>query len=289
MSNIISCFDGISTLQYCLNDLGIKYDNYYASETDKNAIAVTMDNYPNTIQLGDVSKVGFSKFKNLALVAGGSPCQNLSLANINREGINGEKSKLFFEFVRCLKEVKPKYFLYENVASMSDVDKNIISQNLGCQPYEIDAKDFSAQSRNRYYWTNIKFDTNFAKSDVLLKDILDYSYTDEIHDKHHDKIVINKPTNRMVGYVGNKFRGNRVYNINGKAITLTASSGGVGRNCGLYYVNGRVRRLSPVEAERLQCMPDNYTKVSTDSQRFKQLGNGWNAAVIKHILKHIKC
>jgi site-specific DNA-cytosine methylase len=287
MSNIISCFDGISSLQYCLNDLGIKYDNYYASEVDKNAIAVTMHNYPNTIQLGDVSKVDFSNFKNVLLAAGGSPCQNLSLANINREGINGEKSKLFFEFVRCLKEAKPKYFLYENVASMSDVDKDIISENLGCQPYEIDAKDFSAGDRNRYYWTNIPFELNYIKSNVLLKDIIDYSYSDAIHETHIDKIVINKPINRMVGYVGNKFRGNRVYNINTKAITLTASSGGVGRNCGLYYVNGKVRRLSAIEAERLQCLPDNYTNACSDSQRFKQLGNGWNCGVIKHILKGI--
>jgi site-specific DNA-cytosine methylase len=287
MSNIISCFDGISSLQFCLNDLGIKYDNYYASEVDKNAIAVTINNYLNTIQLGDVSKVNFSKFKNVLLVSGGSPCQNLSVANIDRKGINGEKSKLFFDFVRCLKEVKPKYFLYENVASMSDVDKNIISEHLGCSPYELNAKDFSAQDRNRYYWTNIPFDLNYKKSNVLVKDILDYSYTDEIHEKHIDKIVINKPINRMVGYVGNKFRGNRIYNINAKSITLTASSGGVGRNCGLYYVNGKVRRFSPIEAERLQCLPDNYTKICTDSQRFKQLGNGWNCGVIKHILKGI--
>jgi len=287
MSNIISCFDGISSLQYCLNDLGIKYDNYYASEVDKNAIAVTMHNYPNTIQLGDVSRVDFSNFKNVLLAAGGSPCVDLSIANISRDGINGEKSKLFFEFVRCLKEVKPKYFLYENVASMSDIDKNIISKNLGCQPYEIDAKDFSAGDRNRYYWTNIPFELNYIKSNVLLKDILDYSYTDAIHKTHIDKIVINKPINRMVGYVGNKFRGNRVYNINTKAITLTASSGGIGRNCGLYYVNGKVRRLSAVEAERLQCLPDNYTNACSDSQRFKQLGNGWNCGVIKHILRGI--
>ncbi len=152
--NILSLFDGISCGQLALKRAGIKVDKYYSSEIDKYAIKVTQHNFPNTIQLGDVKDIDFKQFEEIDLLIGGSPCQDLSQAHSKRPGLKGSKSSLFWEYVRALKELKPKYFLFENV-EMPPADYEIISQALGIYPVNINSDLVSAQLRNRFYWTNI--------------------------------------------------------------------------------------------------------------------------------------
>lgn len=168
---VLSLFDGISCGMVALERAGIKVNRYDAFEIDKYAIQVSKKNYPQIIQHGDVLTADFKQFKNYDLLMGGSPCQSLSIAMINRTGLSG-KSKLFFEFVRAFSEIKPKYFLFENVASMSEESKNIISEYLHCEPILIDSKYFSAQQRPRYYWTNIQVEKINKKNNTVLKDIM---------------------------------------------------------------------------------------------------------------------
>ena len=151
---VLSLFDGISCGQVALERAGIPVEVYYASEIDKYAIQITQKNYPNTIQLDDVEKIDFTQFEGkIDLLIGGSPCTNLSIAG-NRKGLEGDESRLFWEYVRAIKECKPKYFLLENVESMSDSDKEIISKELGCYPIMINSSLVSGQNRKRYYWFN---------------------------------------------------------------------------------------------------------------------------------------
>ena len=154
--NVLSLFDGMSCGQIALENLGFKVNNYFASEIKEEAIKVTKENYPNTKQIGSVLDVKGSDLPNIDLLIGGSPCQNFSNAQWNgqRNGLDGEKSGLFFEFVRLLEETKPKYFLLENV-KMKKEYQDIISNLLGVQPININSKVVSAQMRNRLYWTNI--------------------------------------------------------------------------------------------------------------------------------------
>lgn len=287
--DVLSLFDGISTLQYVLRKTGRDFSNYYASEIDKHAITVTQDNFPGTIQLGDVRGVNGQDFEGIWLLSGGSPCQNLSVANIGREGLKGEQSKLFYDFVRIKEEAKPEYWLYENVASMSTGDRDTISEALGSEPYNINSKIFSVQDRRRLYWTNIPVDPIKGISNpTIISDIVEEGYENKtIHDKYENEIVFEDLSKRMVGYIKNKNRGNRIYSSSGKAITLTASSGGIGAKTGLYLINGVVRRLSPIEAEACQGLPPNYTASVSESQRYKQAGNGWNVQTIEFLLRNL--
>ena len=152
--NVLSLFDGMSCGQIALNRAGIKYDKYYASEIKSHAIKVTQHNYPDTIQLGDIRDIKAADLPKIDLLIGGSPCQDFSLANKERKGLEGEKSGLFFEYLRLLKALKPKYFLLENVA-MTDTNMELISQYMGTYPVNINSELVSAQMRNRFYWTNI--------------------------------------------------------------------------------------------------------------------------------------
>ena len=170
--NVLSLFDGISCGQVALQRAGIKVDNYYASEVNKYAMQVTMKNYPNTIQLGDVSNVKGSELPEIDLLMGGSPCQGFSFAG-KQLNFEDERSKLFFEFVRLLEEVKPKYFLLENV-KMKKEYQDIISHYLGVEPIEINSALVSAQNRVRLYWTNIEGIKQPEDKRIYLKDILDY-------------------------------------------------------------------------------------------------------------------
>lgn len=153
IGNVLSLFDGISCGQIALNRAGVKYAGYYASEIDKHAIKVTQHNYPNTLQLGDVTKVNASDLPKIDLLMGGSPCQGFSFAG---KGLNFEdpRSKLFFEFIRLLRETAPKWFLLENVI-MKKEHEQIITAQIGVEPVMIDSAGFSAQSRKRLFWTNI--------------------------------------------------------------------------------------------------------------------------------------
>jgi len=191
--NVLSLFDGMSCGQIALNRAGIKYDNYYASEVDKHSIKVTQHNYPNTIQLGDITQINGSDLPTITLMCGGSPCQNLSFAgkmkgmstkedieiltleqylDLKINGFNFQgQSYLFWEYVRLLKEVKPKYFLLENVKMLKKWE-NIISNVLGLEPIEINSTLVSAQNRRRLYWTNIPNINQPIDKEITLKDII---------------------------------------------------------------------------------------------------------------------
>lgn len=284
--NVLSLFDGISCGQVALERTGIKIDNYYASEIDKYAIQIAMKNYPNTIQLGDVTKINTSLLPKIDLLIGGSPCQSLSIIQSKtRENLDG-KSKLFFEFVRCLEEVKPKYFLFENVASMNAESKQVISELLGYQPIFINSNCFSAQDRPRLYWTNIPVDVSCLKECTLsLADIMEervdekYYYTYPLVNINMDKQVC------ATMLFNNNEMHKRIFNPKFKCHTLTTCAGG-----GLQKKvldNGRARKLTPLEYERLQTLPDEYTEGVADTHRYNAIGNGWTVEVITHIMKGI--
>lgn len=276
--NVLSLFDGMSAGQIALNRAGIKYDNYYASEIDKYAIQVTQHNYPNTIQIGDVTQVKGSDLPPIDLLIGGSPCQGFSFAG-KQLNFEDPRSKLFFEFVRLKDELKPTYFLLENVKMKKEYE-NIITKFLGVEPILINSNLVSAQNRERLYWTNIPNINQPNDKNIFVKDILDYN------SKH--KILSEKTINKHNFYKKN-------YKPTGKSPTLTTElAHGTGKNITpkchyeIKEITGEDRVFSPLECERLQTVPDNYSSIVSNTQRFKMLGNGWTVDVVAHIFKNIK-
>lgn len=283
--NVLSLFDGISCGQLALERAGKKYDNYFASEIDKYAIKVAMKNYPNTIQLGDVTKWREWDIPQIDLLMGGSPCQSLSIMHSKtRQNLNG-KSKLFFEFVDLLKDKKPKYFLFENVASMNDESKNTISRMFKCEPFSINSNCFSAQYRPRLYWTNIPNIELPHECDIVLGDILENQVNESMFYNYPlEKIDLSKQVCATMVYKNHDMH-KRIFNPAFKVHTLTTCGGGGTQK--KVYINGRARKLTPVEYERLQTVPDNYTNAVTNTHRYTMLGNGWTVDVISHFLKNI--
>jgi DNA (cytosine-5)-methyltransferase 3A len=384
--NVLSLFDGMSCGQQALERTGIKVNQYFASEIDKYAIQVTMANYPNTIQLGSVVDVDGYSLPKIDIIMGGSPCQSFSFAGkrkgmstkdeqeiltldhylrLKSEGYEFEgQSYLFWEYMRLLNEVKPTYFLLENVM-MGEKWEKVLSKAIGVNAIEINSSLVSAQNRRRLYWTNIGMEAAGFFGDlesiieqpkdreILLRDVLE----SEVDDKYFlsensfifDRIKNNHPfipriptkdeksncikiggsgvddliVHNTMPRSGNPKKGgtgplsrtdgktycldtgntNAVEVIpmdfrydegfrprqNGKSPTLTItndSNSFSGKP--LAQINSRIRRLTPIECERLQTVKDNYTNHVSDSQRYKMLGNGWTVEVITHILKYIK-
>lgn len=284
---VLSLFDGISCGMVAFERAGIPVDRYVAYEIEPNAIKVSKKNYPQIEHCGDVTIADFSQYSGFDILIGGSPCQSLSITQSKtRQHLDG-KSKLFFEFVRALEEVKPTYFLFENVASMNDESKNVISELLGCRPVFIDSSVFSAQSRPRYYWTNIPFENTLPQTNpVVLKDILQketpekYFYNCEFDFLGYDKVVC---ANLHINGHDILKRVNSPY---AKCQTLTTCGGGNTQK--KVMDNGRPRKLTPLEYERLQTLPDGYTEGIADSHRYTAVGNGWTVDVIAHILRGLK-
>lgn len=279
--NVLSLFDGMSCGHVSLDRSGIKVDNYFASEIDKYAIKVTQYNYPNTIQLGDVTKIKGSDLPEIFLLIGGSPCQGFSFSG-KQLNFNDERSKLFFEFSRLLKEIKPQYFLLENV-KMKKEYQDVISQHLGVEPIEIDSRLVSAQKRRRLYWTNIPNVIQPKDKKILLKDIL-LSRNDKL-------LKLKIPSEARMRYVKKKVLNgwmqkewNTIDTEKAECITAEAY-----RNLRQYVYKDEYgfRLLSCIELERLQTLPDNYTEIVSDTQRIKMLGNGWTVDVISHIFSFI--
>jgi DNA-cytosine methyltransferase len=281
--NVLSLFDGMSCGQIALNKLGVKYDSYYASEIDKFAIAITKKNYPNTIHLGDVRDVKGKDLPKIDLLFGGSPCQSFSNAG-NGKGFEGS-SGIFWEYVRVLREVKPKYFMLENV-KMKKEWQDIITKELGVEPIAINSSLFSGQNRPRLYWTNIPGVEIPEDKGIVLKDILE---DDNLVDKQH--LMTPKAMAYMDGLRNGKQRWQYHKNpLDGKAACIVAS---FYKLSGLGVLDYRTlgkpcRRLTPVECERLQTVPDNYTESASRTQRYKMIGNGWTVDVIAHIFSYMK-
>lgn len=305
---VLSLFDGISTGQYVLEQLGIPVDVYYASEIDKSAIDITQHNYPNTIQLGDVTQIDFKPFEGkIDLLIGGSPCQSLSLANSKgRKHLDGS-SRLFFDYIRALEDIKPKYFFLENVASMNQESKSIMSSYMGCSPMYLDSSICSAQARQRLYWFNwgkiatdlVGNKTYYVPKPVgmdklVINDIMEqevdekYYYSQEFAFHGLDKSVC--ATLHINGHDILK----RVHSPYAKCHTLTCCRGGNLQKKVYDIKKEKCRKLTPVEYERLMSLPTDYTKygvggkLMSDSARYNTTGNGWEANAVKHIFSYLK-
>lgn len=275
--NILSLFDGISCGQLALQRAGIEYDNYFASEIDKNAIKVTQHNFPNTIQIGDVTKVDFNILPKIDLLIGGSPCQGFSFAG-KQLNFEDPRSKLFFEFLKAKNILKPKYFLLENVMMKKEY-QNVISQHLNCEPILINSSYFSAQNRKRLYWTNIEVE-DFSDKNIIFKDI-------EQKNVDFSKFKVNRTKSREVMWGEGKFGKCPNLSKKDKSWALTTKQDRW-NNAGLVEYEDFCRYLTPIECERLQTIPDNYTNILSDTARYHALGNGWTVDVITHIFKGVK-
>lgn len=286
---VLSLFDGMSCGQIALNKLGIKDYTYYASEIDKYAMQITQKNFPGTIQVGDVTKLKSEDFTNIDLMFAGSPCQGFSFAG-KQLAFDDPRSKLFFEFVRLLKEVKPKYFLLENVRMKKEY-LDVISEQVGSQPTLINSALLSAQSRQRYYWTNMPFDKNIEDKGVVLRDILEGEFGTERNKSHC--LDANYYKGSSVENYKKKSRRQMVFKkqskIRDKSKTVRSSGrGSYDRHEWDSVDELHWRKLTPLECERLQTVPDNYTEGVSNTQRYKMLGNGWTVDVIAHILKSLR-
>ena len=299
-----------------LERAGIPVERYVAYEVDPSAIKISQKNYPQIEQCGDVTTADFTQYQGFDLLIGGSPCQDLSIANQNGKGLHGERSGLFWEYYRALTTVKPKYYLFENVASMKKADKETITKFLGVEPIMINSALVSGQQRKRLYWTNIPEIKQPIDKGIYLKDVLqdesvvhytlrtrkDYienykrleAKSDEkansLTGTHTDSMYF-KPL--RIGYFNTAGQGDRIYSVQGKSVCISANGGGRGAKTGLYRIDLPdgdyiVRKLSPVECERLQTLPDNYTEGLPYNKRIKAIGNGWTVDVIVHILTGIK-
>lgn len=289
---VLSLFDGISCGRLALERAGIPVESYYASEIDKNAIKISEKNYPDIIRLGDVTKwkEWDIPWKEIDLILAGSPCQSLSITQSKtRQGLDG-KSKLFFEFVDILnytRKFNPDVkFLFENVASMSKESKAAIESCLGTELIYQNSNAFSAQDRPRVYGTNFGFTPIKDPSETLLKDILQ----DNVDEKYfyncdYDFLGYDKTVCAILHINGHDIL-KRVNSPYAKCQTLTTCGGGNTQK--KVMINDRCRKLTPLEYERLQTLPDNYTEGVADGHRYTACGNGWTVDVIAYILKELK-
>ncbi|QIG65121.1 hypothetical protein SJC12_40 [Bacteroides phage SJC12] len=306
--NVLSLFDGMSCGQIALNELGMFPDKYYACEIDKFAIAQTQLNFPDTIFLGDVTKLDVSKLDKIDLLIGGSPCQSFSFAG-KMEGMSTEdneeittlerylelkekgfkfagQSYLFWEYVRILEEVRKVnpnvLFLLENVRMLSKWE-DVINRALCVKGVHINSSLVSAQIRKRIYWTNIADIPQPEDKGMFLRDILQ----SEVPEKYYlsDKLITY--LNGHAAKMGSKIR---IRGGDDKSNCVTVS-GLANRNLASCFIEGpkrRLRRITPTEAARLQTIPDWYKWNCSDTQQYRMLGNGWTVAVIYHIFSFIK-
>lgn len=310
---VLSLFDGISCGRLAFQRAKIKVEKYYSSEIDTYAMQITQKNFPDTIQVGDVNKLNYLELLDVDIVIGGSPCQDLSIAKQNREGLRGERSKLFWKYIEALEVIRPKWFLLENVESMRDEDRDAITETLrklypNTECVMINSALVSAQQRKRYYWTNWHVELPKDKG-ILLADVLESGQairgdkaravissvgrtTEREYFKKRQSTMVAEPV-RLGTLPGlGTGQANRIYSVFGKSVCLNANGGGGGAKTGLYKVdlpdgNYTIRKLTPLECERLQTLPDNYTEGISATQRYKAIGNAWTVDIIAHILKQL--
>ena len=285
--NVLSLFNGMNTGRQALENVGVKVNKYYSSEIKPYAIELTQYHFPDTIQVGDVTKwrEWDIDWKGIDLVLSGSPCQDLSAAG-KRAGINGSRSSLFFTFVEILEHIKllnPKVlFLQENVGSASKLDVGIMSRALGVYPVRINSSLVTAQLRDRYYWSNIKtiqtmFDitTDIPQpkdKEVLFKDII----TSGEVNREKSKCLLAGLYNSF-SYKDEKSKEAQHYLINREKFGTL-----------LIYEKEYIRTVNKIEMCRLQGFPDNYCDILTTAKAGSLLGDGWTLPIIEHIFKFIK-
>lgn len=287
--NVLSLFDGISVGKVALDRAGIKVDNYFASEIKSDALKVSAANHPTIKQLGDVTTLDGTKLPKIDLLIGGSPCCDFSRANKSRKGLSGDKSKLFYEYVRILNEVKPKYFLLENVVMKKD-QQDIITGYLGFEPIRINSSLVSAALRDRLYWTNIPNVTVPADKRILLQNIITSGYTD----RRKARALLESDSRPL----SDKYKMLRRY-LNGFT-TLVFSGSNVNLPLGSlapnfvkifnkygkeFWCNIDCRYMNQTELERCMTLPDGYTSVLSRNKAAGVLGDAWTVDVIAHIFK----
>lgn len=325
---VLSLFGGVECSYPSFQDLGIKIEKYYTAEIDEYAISITKHNIPDAVHLGDVTTFDFNTLKGeVDIVIGGSPCTYWSIAKKDREiTSNGLGYELFMHYVRAVKETGAKYFVYENNFSIHQDIKDAITKELGVELIMINSSLVSAQNRRRCYWTNLPVKGQPEDKGLCLLDILE----GEVDAKYHvnpsaiEKYIRNgKPkgfkevsekantvtasvhkgygndgcTTIRVGHFNKGAQADRVYSPEGKSVNLVANGGGRGAKTGLYEIGTSIRRLTPLECERLQTLPDNWTKYGinkkgetvliSDTQRYKCVGNGWTRKVFTFLYSFI--
>ena len=280
--NVLSLFDGMSCGRIALERAEIEVNNYFSSEIDPYAIKIANKNYPQDekSRLGDILNVKASDLPKIDLLIGGSPCQGFSFAG-KQLNFEDERSKLFFEYVRLLKECKPKYFLLENVRMKKEY-QDIISEYLGVEPILINSKVVSAGSRPRLYWTNIKVIPP-KDLDLKLNDILINGFSDR--DKSH---CIDANYGRGTNLRRYLYRGSRQVVFTDKTFMQNLFNNKPKiSDCNTIGNNNKDnwRKLTPEECEAIQTVPKGYTEGVPDFWRYHMLGNGWTVDAIAHIFK----
>lgn len=300
--NVLSLFDGMSCGQIALNRANIPYNNYYAAEIDKYGMQITKKNYPNTVHLGDVTKIEFIASK-IDLLIGGSHCQSFSFAG-KQLNFEDPRGKLFFEFIRLKNELQPKYFLLENVVMKKEYE-DVITQYLGVEPIKINSSLVSAQNRIRLYWTNIPNvkepeDRNISLSDILEDDsiinpgairgrrlnkatIIGRRLNPDGKRKDYDKDI--PITQCLEVRATNTNKSNCLTTVDKDNVLTTMP---IGRHPNAFKDKLPFRYYTLKEYERLQTIPENYTSVVSTSQAKKMIGNAWTVDVIAHIFSYMK-
>lgn len=292
--NVLSLFDGMSCGQIALERIGAKVDRYFASEIKKHAIKVTMNNYPNTIQIGDVTKVSYKDgvlyteqgnymVDKIDLLIGGSPCQDFSVLKANGKGLEGDKSKLFYEYLRLLKEIKPKYFLLENVKMKKESEKQL-NEYLGVEGLHINSSLVSYQNRPRIYWSNIPNitipkDRNIDFQDYIGKFGEDLEQYKVKRTPSREKMWNNGQGRNSFGTCDNK--------TNATKINCLTRKQDRSPNSGLIQYKDFCRYLTRRELEQGQTVPLGYTDCVSYNQAQDLLGDGWTVDVIAHILSYM--
>ena len=300
---VLSLFDGICCGHLALERAGIKIDSYDAYEIEKNAIKATKTNFPDVIHHGDVTKEDFTKYKGkVDLIIGRSPCQGFSSSG-KQLNFNDPRSKLFFEYVRAIKECQPKYFLLENVV-MKKEWQDVISSYLGVKPVEINSSLVSAQNRRRLYWTNIPNVVLPKDKNIKLEDILENIEMDNpaaIRGRRLNKATIvgrrldknghrqdydkNIPITQCLEVrASNTDKSNCLTTVD-KDNVLTSLP--VGRYPDAFKNNLPFRYYTLTELCRLQTVPDDFLNMIPASAARKALGNGWTVDVIAHVLSFL--
>lgn len=315
---VLSLFNGMNTGRQALENVGIKVEKYYSSEIKPYAIELTQHHFPDTIQVGDVTKwrEWDIDWKTIDLVLSGSPCQDLSAAG-KRAGINGKKSSLFFTFVEILEHIKTLnpnvLFLQENVGSAAKLDVGIMSRALGVYPVRINSSLVTAQLRDRYYWSNIKTRQDGMFGDIitdipqpkdkgiLFKDIITSGYVEKLK----TGCLMESISRVQHTYKGitsrEKFGVPIIYVDTDKHTCLNTLSGAMENSKQEYLLHRndttgmitlikedeKVRTVNKVEMCRLQGFPDDYCDILTSRKAGSLLGDGWTLPIIEHIFSFI--
>ncbi len=290
----MSLCGGIETGLLALKQLGIPISEYHTFEILPEAITVSQYHFPFIIHHGDLTTADFSQFKGFDLILAGTCCQSLSRLRVDDKSINSGldgKSKIFFEAVKALEQVQPKYFMFENVIPSNDKDLKIMNRYLGVEGVLIDSGLFSCQNRERYYWTNFRIPELPADNSIVFKDIMQHNVDEKYFYKKDFSILDRNKRMCAILNVNAIEMCKRIYNPNSKICALTCVQGGYQEK--KILDGNRVRKLTEIEYERCQGLPDGYTDVLLNgrklsySKRCSLCGNGWNLPTIKHILSGI--